>query len=95
MRIAILDDYQQRALSSADWSLLGEAAQITAFPDHLFDEDAIGIGNWAEAWRLCRDVDEADVAYVALTLELDGELWTSDHVLETGGRFAFMGGGLA
>lgn len=53
---------------------------------HFFDEDAISIGSWAEAWRLCRDVDENDVAYVALTLELDGRLWTSDRVLEDGLR---------
>ena len=52
----------------------------------FFDEDAISIGSWTEAWRLCRDVDENDVAYVALTLELDGDLWTGDRELETGLR---------
>ena len=52
----------------------------------FFDEDAISIGSWTEAWRLCRDVDENDVAYVALTLELDGDLWTSDGKLEEGLR---------
>ena len=52
----------------------------------FFDEDAISIGSWAEAWRLCRDVDEKDVAYVALTLELNGDLWTSDRELESGLR---------
>lgn len=52
----------------------------------FFDEDAISIGSWTEAWRLCRDVDENDVAYVALTLELGGELWTSDRKLEAGLR---------
>ena len=52
----------------------------------FFDEDAISIGSWTEAWRLCRDIDEKDVAYVALTLELDGQLWTSDRVLEDGLR---------
>ncbi len=52
----------------------------------FFDEDAISIGSWTEAWRLCRDVDENDVAYVALTLELDGDLWTSDGKLEVGLR---------
>ena len=52
----------------------------------FFDEDAISIGSWAEAWRLCRDVDENDVAYVALTLEMDGDLWTSDRELEVGLR---------
>ena len=53
---------------------------------HFFDEDAISIGSWSEAWRLCRGVDENDVAYVALTLELGGNLWTSDQKLETGLR---------
>lgn len=50
----------------------------------FFDQDAISIGSWAEAWRLCRDVDENDVAYVALALELNGDLWTSDRELEEG-----------
>ena len=48
----------------------------------FFDEDAISIGSWTEAWRLCRDVDENDTACVALTLELG----TSDRELETGLR---------
>ena len=52
----------------------------------FFDEDAIGIGSWTEAWGLCRDVDENEVAYVALTLELDGDLRSSDRELETGLR---------
>ncbi len=52
----------------------------------FIDEDSIQIGSWAEAWRLCRDVDENDTAYVALTLDLEAELWTSDRVLETGLR---------
>jgi predicted nucleic acid-binding protein len=52
----------------------------------FFDEDAIRIGCWTEAWRLCRDIDEKDVAYVALTLELEGDLWTGDRELEAGLR---------
>ena len=55
----------------------------------FFDQDAISIGSWVEAWRLCRDVDENDVAYVALTLEVAGDLWTSDG--EFGSRFAQEG----
>lgn len=46
----------------------------------------MSIGSWTEAWRLCRDVDENDTAYVALTLELDAVLWTGDKELETGLR---------
>jgi phosphoglycerate dehydrogenase-like enzyme len=41
VRVAILDDYQQKALEAADWSKLPADAQVTAFKDHLFDEDAI------------------------------------------------------
>ena len=52
----------------------------------FFDEDAISIGSWTEAWRLCRDVDENDVAYIALVLELEGELWSSDRKFEEGLR---------
>lgn len=41
VRVAILDDYQQRALTSADWSVLPEGAQVTAFKDHIFEEGAL------------------------------------------------------
>lgn len=37
-----------------------------------------------EAYRLCRDVDEKDTPYVALSIHLDGQLWTDDMVLKTG-----------
>jgi phosphoglycerate dehydrogenase-like enzyme len=39
--IAILDDYQNVALSMADWSLLDGRASITVFNDHISDPDAI------------------------------------------------------
>lgn len=50
----------------------------------FFDQDAISIGSRVEAWRLCRDVEEHDVAYVAV--ELGGDLWTSDQKPEVGLR---------
>jgi len=40
-RIAILDDYQNAALSMADWSVLDGRALITVFNDHLADANAI------------------------------------------------------
>ena len=40
-RIAILDDYQDIALSVADWSGLDGRAAITVFNDHLADTDAV------------------------------------------------------
>jgi predicted nucleic acid-binding protein len=63
-------------------SLLNTLLQRIRF----FEEDAISLGSWTEAWRLCRDVDENDVAYVALALELEADLWTSDRQLEAGLR---------
>ena len=40
-QIAVLDDYQNAALESADWSLLRDRADITVFQDHLADPDAV------------------------------------------------------
>jgi phosphoglycerate dehydrogenase-like enzyme len=40
-RIAVLDDYQNVALSIADWSALDAQATVTVFMDHLPDTDAV------------------------------------------------------
>src|SRR5258708_2170793 len=40
-RIAVLDDYQNVALESADWSVLRDRADIAVFQDHLADPDAV------------------------------------------------------
>src|SRR6266850_2921821 len=40
-KIAVLDDYQQVALESADWSVLRDRADIAVFQDHLADPDAL------------------------------------------------------
>lgn len=53
---------------------------------HFVDEGAIPIGIWMEARRLCRDTDEKDTPFVALTLHLDGRLWTEDEALKEGLR---------
>lgn len=41
IRIAILDDYQKIALTSADWSAVEKMAEITVFHDHLTDSDSL------------------------------------------------------
>ncbi len=41
LKIAILDDYQQVALTSADWSSLSSQAEITVFSRHLGDCDHV------------------------------------------------------
>jgi phosphoglycerate dehydrogenase-like enzyme len=40
-QIAVLDDYQNAALESADWTVLRDRADITVFQDHLADSDAV------------------------------------------------------
>ncbi len=41
MRIALLDDYQEAALASADWASLPAGTEVVAFRDHLTDDSAI------------------------------------------------------
>lgn len=41
IRIAVLDDYQNVALSMADWSVLPAGVTVTVFNDHLTDTPAI------------------------------------------------------
>ena len=41
MRVAILDDYQQVALASADWSGVRERAEIHVFTSHLGSTEAL------------------------------------------------------
>ncbi|MBC04885.1 D-2-hydroxyacid dehydrogenase family protein [Thalassospira sp.] len=41
MRIAILDDYQNLALQSADWSKVQEFGEITVFNDTIADREAL------------------------------------------------------
>src|SRR5260370_17122658 len=40
-KIAVLDDYQNVALESADWSVIRDRADIAVFQDHLADPDAV------------------------------------------------------
>src|SRR6476660_4730410 len=40
-KIAVLDDYQNVALESADWSVLRDRTDIAVFQNHLADQDAV------------------------------------------------------
>ena len=50
------------------------------------EEGSVPLNIWMEARRLCRDIDPKDTPFVALTLHLDGRLWTSDEELKAGLR---------
>ncbi len=41
MRVAVLDDYQNVALTSADWSVLAGRAEVTPFVHHISDDDEL------------------------------------------------------
>lgn len=53
---------------------------------HFIDEFTIPLGVWLEARRLCLETDEKDTPFVALTIHLNGTLWTEDEVLKQGLR---------
>src|SRR5438093_9966782 len=40
-KIAVLDDYQNVAIESADWSVLRDRADIVVFQNHLADPNAV------------------------------------------------------
>ena len=50
----------------------------------FINEESISLANFIEAYKLCGNIDEKDTPFVALTLELEGELWTKDNVLKRG-----------
>jgi predicted nucleic acid-binding protein len=51
---------------------------------NFINEENISTGNFIEAYRLCKDVDEKDTPFVALSIELGYEIWTRDEELKSG-----------
>lgn len=50
----------------------------------VFKESLLSPSARREAYRLCKDIDETDTPHVAITIELDGLLWTGDKRLRQG-----------
>jgi predicted nucleic acid-binding protein len=65
----------------------------------FFDENSISSKALQKAWALMQDIDPKDMLFVALTIEMDGLLWTGDHQLRLGleqkGFNAFFAWGIA
>ena len=51
---------------------------------NIFDEAFLSVESLEQAISLCKDIDEKDAIFVAVTLELDGVLWTGDLKLKEG-----------
>jgi predicted nucleic acid-binding protein len=51
---------------------------------NIFDEDLLAPNTLKKAYQLVKDIDEKDIIFVALAIELDGVLWTGDKKLVKG-----------
>lgn len=51
---------------------------------HIFDENTLTEESLKKAFDLCKDIDEKDIPFVAVTIELDGLIWTGDKELKNG-----------
>ena len=50
----------------------------------FFDENSLSVSALTDAWTLVKDIDPKDMLFVALTIEVDGLLWTGDTKLRSG-----------
>ena len=50
----------------------------------MFDENSLTDERLKKGYDLCKDVDEKDIPFVAITIELGGLLWTGDKKLRKG-----------
>ncbi|MEM1322332.1 MAG: PIN domain-containing protein [Bacteroidota bacterium] len=48
------------------------------------NEADISTVNFIAAYRLCKDIDEKDTPFIALSLELECKIWTRDKELKYG-----------
>ena len=61
---------------------------------HLVSEENISNISWKSAYQLTHDVDIKDTPFVALAIELEAELWSSDkklknHLIKNGFQYFF------
>ncbi|MEA5461344.1 PIN domain-containing protein [Arcicella sp. LKC2W] len=83
--------HKQRILkySKLEESELLEIVYLTLKKLSLVNENQISSEHWQIADKLTKDVDSKDIAFVALSLELNATLWTLDkklqeHLIEKG-----------
>ena len=51
---------------------------------HLIDENLISQASRQHAYDFCKGIDEYDMPYLALALEMNAQLWTGDKKLISG-----------
>lgn len=72
--------------TSADEDIVLEYLSLLLYYMHFIDESIISNAEYLTAYSLCKDVDEKDTPFVALSLTLECDLWTRDVQLKTGLR---------
>lgn len=81
-----LEKYEERIIKKTKL----DEFYFRSFVKNLFEEItvipnvAISKDNFNKASELCKDIDEKDTAFVALSLELNYPLWTNDKELING-----------
>lgn len=50
----------------------------------ILDENTLREESLQKAFDLCNDIDQKDIPFIAVTIELDGMLWTGDLELKKG-----------
>lgn len=89
-RFAIVEIFKHKN-KLVKYSTLTEDELLIIFHDVLrqltfYDELSISNMSVQAAFNLCRDIDEKDTPFIALTIELDGVLWSGDKELMKGLR---------
>ncbi|CCH02143.1 hypothetical protein FAES_4143 [Fibrella aestuarina BUZ 2] len=72
------------ARSKSDESEVYELLNLLLQRITFVNEEAISLGNLIHAHRLCADIDEKDMLFVALALDLSALYWTRDQKLKDG-----------
>jgi predicted nucleic acid-binding protein len=75
-KICTISKYTQEEILELLYQLL---RQIEFFDENVLSKDAL-----QTAWQLVKDIDPKDMLFVALTLEVNGLLWTGDTKLRNG-----------
>ena len=65
-----LDQHSLNLLKSSVWQILT-----------FINEENISDHNWEKAYQILKNVDEKDIPFLALSLQLNAKLWTGDKKL--------------
>jgi len=84
--IAEIFKHKERIIkaSKSEEAEIYELLEKTLHQINFVNEEFISLGNFIHAYKLCTGIDEKDTVFVALSLELEADLWTKDDILKNG-----------